>query len=131
MVLDVFDKFTPAHVETMRRSNTRQIAALENKEFEIYYQLNLDFHDIFLTLSENLTLRQFIGPLKQRLYDFPRRQYWKEWERINLDEHERFIQLVERGDRDAAAALIRDEHWGWRVHQSHIHKFYQLDPETD
>ena len=130
VVLDVFDKFTPAHVETMRRSNARQIAALENKKFEMYYQLNLDFHDIFLTLSENLRLRQFIGPLKQRLYDFPRRQYWKEWERINLDEHERFIRLVERGDREGAAALIRDEHWGWRVHQSYIHKFYQLDPEA-
>ena len=80
VVLSVFEQFSPENLEEMKASNAEQKKALVDEEFDRYYQLNLDFHDIFLKHSDNFTLREYILPLKQRLYDFPRQKYWKEWE---------------------------------------------------
>ena len=126
VLLSVFDILSDKHIAEMKMSNTEQLKVLDTGDFDNYYQLNLDFHDIFLKLSPNMTLRHLIIPLKQRLYDFPRRNYMKEWELINLREHEKLIYYIEKGKRTAAAKVIKEEHWGWRVHERYITKFYAL-----
>lgn len=126
VLLEIFDLIGEPQIQQMKASNVEQEHALEAGDYDRYYQLNLDFHDIFLKLSPNITLRRMIMPLKQRLYDFPRRAYWKEWEYRNLEEHVRFIASIEAGDRFEAARIIKEEHWGWRVHEPYITKFYAL-----
>ena len=127
VVLSVFEQFSAENIEEMKTSNAEQEKALVDEEFDRYYQLNLDFHDIFLKQSDNLTLGEYIMPLKQRLYDFPRQKYWKEWEQVNLDEHCRFIASIETGDKQGAASIIKDEHWGWKKHEPYFIKFYKFD----
>jgi DNA-binding GntR family transcriptional regulator len=126
VLFDVFDLLTDSHVREMKESNEEQRSVLESGDFDGYYQLNLDFHDIFLKLSPNTTLRRMIMPLKQRLYDFPRRVYWKEWEYVNLKEHAGLIHCIESGDRKGAAGILKEDHWGWRTHEPYITKFYAL-----
>jgi DNA-binding GntR family transcriptional regulator len=61
------------------------------------------------------------------LYDFPWHRLWEDWEKVNLDEHDKLIANIEKGDRLAAAAVIRDEHWGWKKHEAYFIKFYNFD----
>ena len=126
VLFDVFSLLTEVHIREMKDSNAEQARILETGDYDAYYQMNLDFHDIFLKLSPNTTLRRMIMPLKQRLYDFPRRVYWKEWEYVNLEEHVRLIRCIEEGDREGAARIVKEEHWGWRNHEPYITKFYAL-----
>ncbi len=78
-------------------------------------------------MSGNKTLQEILMPLKKRLYDFPWHRLWVEWEEVNLAEHEKFIDHVAKGDRPGAAAVIRDEHWGWQKHEPYFIKFYKFD----
>lgn len=114
-------------LKRLKQSNAEQKKALKKKNYDRYYHLNLEFHDIFLNLSDNPALKQIVVPLKQRLYDFPRRAYWKEWEAVNLQEHDDFIAAVEKGDSFRAATVIRDEHWGWRKHEPFFIRFYHFE----
>jgi len=58
VVYYVFDQLrSPTVIGKMKQSNTQQRILLNNQEFDRYYQLNLEFHDIFLTLSDNKTLK--------------------------------------------------------------------------
>jgi DNA-binding GntR family transcriptional regulator len=124
----VFDRLRESGaVNRMKRSNSDQERALGKKDYDRYYRLNLEFHDLFLKLSDNRTLHDMVLPLKQRLYDFPRKAYWMEWEDVNLAEHREFIAAVETGDRVRAVAVIRDEHWGWQKHEPYFIKFYGFD----
>ena len=124
----VFERLrAPAVVRRLKRSNADQARTLKKGNFDRYYQLNLEFHDIFLSLSPNQTLYRMVVPLKQRLYDFPRKAYWPEWETVNLGEHRRFIESIEKGDRAAAVAVIRDEHWGWQKHEPYFIRFYGFE----
>lgn len=66
MFLSVFDQFNQSLTAEMKLSNREHEEALEHEEYNRYCQLNLAFHDIFLKLSPNMTLRNYIFPLKQR-----------------------------------------------------------------
>ena len=67
--------------------NAEMKAAIDRDDFDLYYEKNLFFHDVFLRLSGNETLVRIVT-LKKRLYDFPRRQgFVKEWEQESIGEH--------------------------------------------
>jgi DNA-binding GntR family transcriptional regulator len=124
VIIDVFERIGKSHISRLEKLNAKQIKALDRKEYDRYYKLNLDFHSIFLDLSDNKTLKSIVMPAKQRLYDFPRRGYIKEWELNNLKEHNQFIELIKKKDRLGAAAIIRDVHWSFKVQEKYIRQFY-------
>ncbi|MBT4512468.1 MAG: GntR family transcriptional regulator [Chloroflexi bacterium] len=124
VIQSVFDKFSPSHIAEMKRLNSEMILAINRDDFDTYYKLNITFHDVFLNLSENDTLKQIIMPLKQRLYDFPRRTYIKEWELINRQEHDQLVEHIEKGEREQAARLMRDSHWSFEAYETFIRRFY-------
>ncbi len=130
VVTAVFEKFTKAHIDKMKQLNVEQISALSKKDFDTYYRLNLEFHDVFLSLSDNDTLKKIIRPLKQRLYDFPRRGYLKEWEKQHLNEHEKLIEAIARGERERAADVVQNEHWSFDAHKKYLDRFYTLEQKT-
>ena len=100
---------------------------LKNNDYTEYYAANLRFHGIFLSLSENNLLEQTLIPLRRRLYDFPRRQYSYEWESMNLYTHQRFIDSVKLGNREAAVSIFRIEHWSYEVHKKYFKLYYDFD----
>ncbi len=122
------DRLTLDHIDRMQQLNEdMRVCIRQNPSgaFDTqYYQLNLSFHNEFLGLSTNIALKQMLLIMKQRLYDFPRLSYIKEWEWINCDEHDRFIQLLREGLKDDAARLWRDCHWGFECHEKWIREFY-------
>lgn len=124
IILNDFDKIKRSHIARMEKLNARQVVALNRKEYDNYYKFNLDFHNVFLDLSGNKSLKSIVRPYKQRLYDFPRRGYIEEWELNNCKEHDQFIELLKRKDRLGAAELLRDVHWSFPVQEKYIRQFY-------
>jgi DNA-binding GntR family transcriptional regulator len=121
-----YDKIKERHLKSMELINENLFRTLESGKFAEYYKLNNDFHNIFLNLSGNSLFLKIVAPIKQRLYDFPLKNYNIEWEKENLQDHERFIISIRRGNREAAANIIKYEHWSFPLHEKHIRKFYQL-----
>lgn len=119
-----FHKIKPKHIKSMEDINQELQSRLYSNQFDAYYRLNIDFHNIFLSLSDNKLVENIVSPLKQRLYDFPRMQYDIEWELVNLSEHKRFIQSIKAGNRDGAVAIIRYEHWNFSLHKENIIRVY-------
>lgn len=120
-----FHRIGPDAILRMKQLNDDQRKAFADGEHLVYYQKNLDFHDVFLSLSRNATLLKIIIPMKQRLYDFPRQAYVTEWEMRNMDDHDRFITMIENGDVDGAARLMQHVHWSYLVQEDFILEFYR------
>jgi DNA-binding GntR family transcriptional regulator len=115
-----------AEIERMHKLNAEMTQALAEDDFDLYYEKNLRFHDIFLKRSGNDLLREMVATLKKRLYDFPRRAgYVKEWEEASVKEHAQFLSLLGQGKYLEAANYIRDVHWSFRVQEKYIKKYYQ------
>ncbi len=124
---EVFSKLTAYHVRQFEASNERQWELLRQNNFVEYYDENIRFHGIFLSMSENILLEQTLIPLRRRLYDFPRRQYSYEWESMNLMTHQRFIDSVRLGNREAAVSIFRTEHWSYDIHKKYFRLYYNFD----
>jgi len=115
-------------VREMLSLNRAMVEAIEAGNFNAYYDLNLAFHDMFLTLSDNEALLRNVKICKQRLYDFPReKRLYRDWELASTWEHERIIDLIARGRGTEAANYLRDVHWSFDVQRPYITAYYHVD----
>ena len=100
-------------------------ASLGRDDFDAYYSANVDFHDVYISLSTNAELKRQVGILKERLYDFPRRSsFVKEWELASMDEHRELAARFARRDFAGAAAWIREVHWSYAVQERFVRAYY-------
>lgn len=117
-----------SEIETLRRLNEAMSAALDTADFDEYYALNLDFHGVFLSRSDNEELKRTVRVCRQRLYDFPReRAFVPEWERRSIEEHTTLVALIGEQDHRAAADFLRDVHWSFEVQKPFLLRYYHLD----
>jgi DNA-binding GntR family transcriptional regulator len=115
----------PADFARMRALDAAMADAVAARDFDRYYEANLAFHDVYLRRSDNARLVSQVHLLKQRLYDWPRRETMVQaWEQHSVVEHEDFLGLLERGAVDEAAAHLQDVHWSFAVQERFIQAYY-------
>ena len=113
----------------MRALDAEMRDAVNRRDFDRYYAANLAFHDVYLQRSDNRRLVGQVHLLKQRLYDWPRRDAMLQaWEAHSVVEHEDFLALLERGAIADAAAHVRDVHWSFAVQERFIRAYYFATP---
>lgn len=111
VLLSVFHRMGEEEILKMRQLNRQIESALAEGDIVKHNQANIEFHDVFLNLSENQRLLRYVKTLKMQLYDFPRRDYGKQWNKKNLNQHNQFIDLIQEGKGRDAADYMRDTHW--------------------
>ena len=80
-MLSVGGTLGPEDLARMRTLNCAMAEAVAANDFTKYYELNMAFHEVYLGRSTNGQLLDMIRSLKQRLYDWPRREgFVKAWE---------------------------------------------------
>ena len=115
----------PADFARMRQLDAAMADAVAARDFDRYYEANLAFHDVYLRRSDNARLVSQVHLLKQRLYDWPRRETMVQaWEQHSVVEHEDFLGLLERGAIDDAAAHLQNVHWSFAVQERFIQTYY-------
>lgn len=115
----------PADFRRMRELDAAMSTAVAARDFDLYYELNLAFHNVYLDRCDNARMVDQIRLLKQRIYDWPRREGMvKAWEEHSVAEHEEFLTLLERGAIAEAAEHLRDVHWSFKVQERFIHAYY-------
>jgi len=115
----------PADFARMRRLDAEMADAVAARDFDRYYAANLAFHDVYLARADNSRLVAHVRLLKQRLYDWPRRETMLQaWEQHSVGEHEGFVRLLEQGAIAEAAAHLQDVHWSFAVQEPFIRAYY-------
>jgi len=127
IVTSCIDKITPRHIKELEELNETIISDIKKKDFSRLFSTNLQFHNVYLEISDNEPLKKFILPIKHRLYDFPRQNYISEWELNNCEEHRQVIGCLKTGDGEGAARILKDEHWSYEYQQAFIYSFYGFD----
>jgi DNA-binding GntR family transcriptional regulator len=131
-IIKAAPKINDKVVEKMKRLNDVMITAIAKDNFDSYYERNVKFHDIYIDLAGNETLKDLAHILKKRLYDFPRREgYIKQWEESSIEEHKEFLAMLEKQEFEKAADFIRDVHWSFSVQEKYIRQYYSDNPEYE
>lgn len=110
-LLSVFDRITPAHIEQMKQINEQMVQCVSDKDLNRYFDLNTEFHNVYLNLSTNEMLLSQVNIIRQRLFEFGEKGEWIEKvQKLNYLEHLKFIELIEQGDAKAVSDFMRDIH---------------------
>jgi len=124
-LLSALNRLEESDVRYMERMNEEMKAAIDRDNFDLYYEKNLNFHNVFLNLSENERLKKIVNNLKKRLYDFPRQKgFVKEWEEASIVEHAELVRLIKENRRQEAVNFIRDVHWSFKVQEKFVNLYY-------
>jgi DNA-binding GntR family transcriptional regulator len=129
VILSNFKQIGHNRIAKMKRLNVELRKAIEREDFDTLYKLNLDFHDVFMELSDNTALRRIVSIAKQRLYDFPRRGYIVKWELRNCEDHDQLIDAIQGADLDRITSIWMEGHWGFSTQEKFIRQFHFPDPE--
>ncbi len=127
IIKECIDKINPSHIQKLEELNEEMIASIQRDDFSTLFEMNLQFHNVYLDISDNELLKKFILPIKHRLYDFPRQNYNPEWELRNSEEHKQLIGYLRKGNADAAATLLKDIHWSFEYQKDFIYAFYRAN----
>lgn len=111
VVFTVFDQITDKKIDQMKRFNRAMEQAIDKGKNRNFHETNIRFHNVFLDLSGNHELTNYVSGLKLRLFGFALKSYRDRFKRAIVAEHDVFIALLKEGDRKSAADYLKDVHW--------------------
>jgi len=110
VLLAVFDKIGSFEVEKMKTLNQEMQKNISGSTFARYWDLNTDFHNVYLNLSSNKPILNQINIIRQRLFEFGKKDWIRKMREMNHHEHLIMIEMIEKGDAVQAADYMRDVH---------------------
>lgn len=126
LIAQAVNKYTPEIVAELREIAVKMKEAIKNGELVQYDVLHYAFHDTFVKLNRNRFAERIILPIKNRLWDFPRRNFIREWFENANKEHDLIIDAIERKDLKALEYAVKGLHWDFEYNRQYIEKCYQL-----
>jgi DNA-binding GntR family transcriptional regulator len=110
ILLAVFDKLGSAEIEQMKKINQEMYTKMSEDQFYQYWDLNTAFHHVYLDLSSNAPILHQLNIIRQRLFEFGKKDWGTKIRENNYNEHLTMIKLIEKEEAVQAADFMRDVH---------------------
>jgi len=110
ILLSVFNQLGPEKIGQLKQINKNMYANMSEHNFYQYWDLNTAFHHVYLDLSSNAPILKQLIIIRQRLFEFGKKDWSLKMRELNYNEHLTMIELIEKGDAVKAADFMRDVH---------------------
>ena len=110
ILLATFDKLGVVEIEQMKEINQEMHTKMSEDQFYQYWDLNTAFHHVYLDLSSNHLILNQLNIIRQRLFEFGKKDWGTKIRENNYNEHLTMIELIEKEESVQAADFMRDVH---------------------
>jgi DNA-binding GntR family transcriptional regulator len=110
ILLSVFNKIGPREIEQMKQLNHEMYTNIAEDRFYNYWDLNTAFHHVYLDLSSNAPILKQLNIIRQRLFEFGKKDWSRKMRELNYSEHLAIIELIVNREAIQAADFMRDVH---------------------
>ena len=110
VLLAVFNQIGAPEIEKMKTLNQQMLENISEITFGRYWDLNTEFHNVYLDLSSNVPVLNHLNIIRQRLFEFGKKDYGGKMREMNYSEHLTMIELFEKGSAIETADFMRDVH---------------------
>ena len=110
VLLSVYPRIGSAEIKKMKKLNQQMLENISDINFNRYWDLNTEFHNTYLNLSNNVPILNQINIIRQRLFEFGKKDWSRRMREMNHSEHLTMIELIEKGKAVEAADYMRDVH---------------------
>ncbi len=97
-------------IEKLKEINQEMYANISEDKFYRYWDFNTAFHHIYLDLSSNMPILHQLNIVRQRLFEFGKKDWSPKMKKMNYVEHKKLVELIEKGSGIEAANFMRDVH---------------------
>jgi len=115
ILISVFDSLTPKKITQMKRINQDMFKCMTDNKIYKYFDLNVAFHGVYISMSQNKPLRNLIEIVRQRLFVFGKKDWSSEMRELNYLEHVEFLKFLDQGDAIQAGDFLRDVHCNYQI----------------
>ena len=120
-VLDtVFDCIDAKKIDAMEHYNQVMAQAIAKEQNRKFHETNIKLHRVFLDLSSNGELTNYVSNLKLKLFGFAMKSYRRRFKESIVREHEEFIELLRAGKKDNAVDYLKNVHWKFNYPENFI-----------
>ena len=110
VLLAVFNQIGTPEIAKMKKLNQQMLENISEITFGRYWDLNTEFHNVYLDLSSNVPVLNHINIIRQRLFEFGKKDWGGKMREMNHAEHLTMIELFEKKRAIEAADYMRDVH---------------------
>ncbi len=110
VLLAVFNQIGTPEIDNMKTLNQQMLENISEITFGRYWDLNTEFHNQYLNLSSNVPVLNHINIIRQRLFEFGKKDWGRKMREMNVSEHLTLIELIEKGSAVETADFMRDVH---------------------
>ena len=110
VLLAVFNQIGTPEIEKMKTLNQQMLENISEIAFGRYWDLNTEFHNVYLNLSSNVPVLNHINIIRQRLFEFGKKDWGRKMREMNVSEHLTLIELIVKGNAIETADFMRDVH---------------------
>ena len=115
-----FDLIDKSKIDTMEEYNRKMARSIVEEKNRVFHETNIQLHDVFLGLSENMELTNYVSVLKLKLFGFALKSYRNRFKEAIVREHEVFITLLRAGKKDKAINFLKNVHWKFNYPENFI-----------
>lgn len=119
-----FSSYTIEILDEMEDWNKQMITYIQKGDLRSYDPLHYRFHQVFLTLAPNKFAERILRPIKNRLWDFPKRSFPQQWYLDACTEHQTIIDALRENNPEKAASCLKEVHWGFDYNKEYIKAAY-------
>jgi len=117
---NVFERISKNKIDVMERYNRSMAQNIVKERNRKFHETNIRLHSVFLDLSDNKELTNYVSTLKLRLFGFALKSYRNRFKEAIVREHKKFIALLRSGKKDNAADFLKNVHWKFNYPENFI-----------
>ena len=121
-----FSHYTSDILDKMTLLNKQMRLYIENGDLSGYDPLHYDFHQMFVQMAPNKFAERILIPIKNRLWDIPKKSFPKQWYLDACTEHQFVVDALRVRNLERAVSYHKQVHWGFELNRKYIQKAYYL-----
>ena len=121
-----FPHYTSDILDKMTSWNEQMRLHIENGDMSGYDPLHYRFHQMFVQLAPNKFAERILTPIKNRLWDIPKKNFPQQWYLDACTEHQFVVDALREGNPEKAVSYHKQVHWGFELNRKYIQMAYYL-----
>lgn len=131
LITSSINTYTASDLNYLYAKNDEMEKALNEGDMILYDKCHYEFHNVFIEHGKNRFAERIITPIKNRLWDFPRKNFIKEWYQNAIKEHTQIVDSIKEKNAAKLEYIIKQIHWGTDYNLHYIKKVYGVSQKQE
>lgn len=126
LITNGFHNYTPEVLDQMEAWNKEMQEHIMKGDLRAYDRPHYQYHETLIMMAPNKFAERILHPIKNRLWDIPKKSFPQQWYLDACSEHQVVIDALREKDLEKAVSTQKNVHWGFEFNKKYIQMAYYL-----